>query len=390
MAKRANSGSGLVITLIVFILLAITGIGLAIHFHQQLQIAEEAVRHNQATFRDYVGEVFDDAGWNLRRATRASYGIVYEQEAYSAVAEKLRNAHEYEKMAEHLPWKAAEHVQRALSDYMPSGENFNTADGLLDYYSEQYRKLRETLENVNFENRRFVEELKEKDEALKELLAEKNQEIERFEREYAEKIQEINRQFADLEGKWKESREENWASFFELEDKISSLEENIAEANEAKRELAAEAERYKAKLVQDEPEVFEPEGNILAVENNRVMISGGEHSEHRRNQQITIFRESPTGQPVFVGDAIISRVFETTSMANVIEREMPVMEGHLFVKSTAWEDKDAREVAKAPDDRVTPARRPHDEPEDPVKAPDPTPEVDLDEADDDDDDFFIF
>ncbi len=395
MAKRSGSGRGLAVVLIVFILLAIIGIGLSVHFYQQWKMTEQAVKHNQKAFQDQIKDVYSEAGWNLPSDTRAVYGIVYDQDTYAEVADKLQVALRHENIQPLLPWRAEADVESALSVYSPEGDDFDTVDGLLNYYSEKYQDLTKRADNLIFREKELMRELDSQKEDFEQTLAEKNQEVASIEENYAGRLQEIRAQYAEVEEKWETARDQRWDSFAQLENTIGEMEEELETAQALTEEKEAQLRKMTREEVVEEPDEFSPEGEVLAYDRHHelVMVAGGEHAGHRRNTQIVLYRQSPTGAPILVGTAVISRVFDTTSMANIIQKEIPILEGHLYVDRAVWEDFDMKEVAMRPIEEVEPVEDIEEDVPDvdePVSDIEEDDEVEEGEEEDDDDDLFVF
>ncbi len=350
MAKGRSSGVGLVITLIVFILIAIAGIGLSIHLYQQWMLAEEAIDANQRDFAEHIKPAFEEAGWNLPERRRDDYGIIYDRDTYAKVAEKLGVAGEFETMQPLLPWESTAEVREALSEYMPDEDEFQRIEGLLEYYSRRYDALRERVAELNRQRAAFDSQMEEKDAEFERMQTDLNRQLEQLEASYGERLAEIRAQYSEMEERWDRAREETGDSFLTLRERIEALQGAI---EEGEAQLAVKEERVeelKQKLAVEEPEEFVPEGEVIAVERPQdiIMVAGGKEAGHQRGDWIVIYREAPDGKVVYIGTAVIAKVYEASSMANLTETEHPVLTGQLFVRKSTWDDVDPTEMAERP------------------------------------------
>lgn len=352
MAKKSGSETGLVITLIVFILLAIAGIGFAIHFYHQWQLSNSATEENQRAFQQHVEEMFQHAGWDITRTTDpeyAAYGLNYTSDTYSEVAEKLELAIFYENMQPLLPWQNEEQVREALEEYSPEDESYNRVQALLSYMREENQRLVSRVDNLDSELSDTQERLSAREETFSQNIAELRENYEAAKEDYEDRIETLRGQYSDMEDRWEEARKDTWPTFESLRDRANEMKQEAERAQalreEAERNLVELQERFEPP---ERPDKFYPEGFVVAAErgHDEIILYGGEaHGRHRGEDVVIYYARGE--DPVYVGSATVSRVDDDISMAIVTDWEHPIMEGHMFVKDWQWEERDpARPIVR--------------------------------------------
>ncbi len=352
MAKKSGSETGLVITLIVFILLAIAGIGFAVHFYHQMQLSNSAMAENQSDFQQYVGEAFRHAGWDLPSATMPEYGIVYSSDAYAEVAEKLTLAATYEDLQPMLPWENDGQVAEALERYTPEGESFQRVEGLLGFYQSRSESLRRQVGELERNLRETEARRVAERDAFRNNMDSLRSDYRELQSEHRDRLQELRRQYSQMEARWEEAIKDTWPSFEQLRREARDAAGKARQAQEAREDMEAKVEELQQKLVPPErPDKFFPEGLVIAAErgHDEIMLEGGEDAGRYRGEEVIIYY-APGEDPVYVASAVVTRVFESASMARLSESEIPVLEGQMYVRKWQWEEREPDQPVVRPDE----------------------------------------
>ncbi|MFW6456821.1 MAG: hypothetical protein ACOC0A_00865, partial [Planctomycetota bacterium] len=171
-AAKRRSGNGLVIALVVFIVLALTGIGTSIWLYQQKAMMQQAIDANQADFEEQIKSVFEDENWDLDTRADASFGIRYGKDAFGNVQTKLAHAALLEDLRPVIGWDSPESITDRLND-SPAQEadqdQYETVRGLLGFYEQEYERLKSQIDELNSDLESERSKLKDKTSTMDEM-----------------------------------------------------------------------------------------------------------------------------------------------------------------------------------------------------------------------------
>ncbi len=346
-AVRRSSGSGVVVALVIFVVLAFVGIGSALFFYQQFRMHKEAIDTDQLVFSDIVGREFAANGWHLSEQSPTELGVKYTQESYTDVKAKLAVAAEYEKEAlPFLGWESLEGMRSALAESPvqkkaeEEGEaTFHMLRPLLKSYEDSYIQFLADIAGLETRNDDLAQRLDE----AKKSLAETEQRLQRqltdatekFERDLSEQRTVNN----DLQTRHDRQRQEavDWRAKYQQE--VNERKRDVVQLQD---QLAALQKRY-AELVRGpgEADKLVPEGKVIEVRSDYrfVLIQGGKDRGMSQSDRLVVYTLTPDGRGRKKGEILVGAVYEHTSLATIVgeERGEYVLEGDSFVSLQRWD-----------------------------------------------------
>jgi len=365
-AARRSAGSGTLLALIIFVVLAFVGIFASIWFFQQYSTVSQAARQNQAEFAETVGKAFDEHGWKLSANEAPEYDLKYERKAYEEVAEQLSKAATYDELVTRLGWESLAGVNDRLAGLEQSLKNspvqvgteepYLTVKGLLERYESEYLRLTQS----------DVPELQRNLKAQQDLLAEKTV---GFERERTELLGKLNtevashaadmanstKQFTQMEQLYKNSLAETrkQQGDFDAARLTWDTEKRLLDL-----EIAMWKDRYLSAMGGGEVSALKAGGEVLRVDPayEFVMLGGGKDAQVQKNTRAVIYSEAPGGARVKKGEVLVTQVFPNTSLATIVglEKDQRMLAGDVFVAEGLWDAYYHPEKAEVP--QVTPAQ----------------------------------
>jgi myosin heavy subunit len=323
------------VALVIFIVLAVAGIGSAVWFFQQYRIVSQAVATHQESFDQTVAGIFRDRNWELSSQPGAEYGFRYGAEAYQDVAERLRLAGRYEDMRPLLGWETPQAVENAL-ELTPAEGDYEAISGLLSFYEKEYQRLTERVDELQGQ-------VKNQEQMLRQKTAQLEQVQQNLEQELANEVQKHQEAMAELRGQYEQTLQQ----YREARQAVQQCNEQLQQAREEwKQELAQArdtADEWKRLYQQlaspPQQEKLQPAGVVLDVEPSRdfVMLAGGEDAGRKRNETYVIYTTGPQGRRQRKAVVLVNSVFNKTSLATISSQTDTILEGDPFVSQKVWE-----------------------------------------------------
>jgi len=344
-AVRRRTGSGAVVALVIFIVVAFIAIGLSLWLYQQLSITRNAVAENQVQFQDRVHAVYRENSWAMPETEADENRFRYHEGAYDKVAIKLREAADYEDLKIVLGWEHPSSVQAALDASVVQREldnTYSTMEGLLKHYENTYVTLTER-----------VEELEGTVESQAKTINEKSEELARIQNEWGEKYNaavkehggaqgDLRQRYLDLEKKYNgiDAALEKFKGDYDTDkaawkEEFERLELESTNWQRQYEELLVEAQTPKKG-----DKGFKAEGKVLEVEPLRelVVLAGGEDEGRKKNAKFVVYTKSLSGDRSVKGEVLVSDVYETTALATILTQDERIIAGDLFVAKAAWDE----------------------------------------------------
>lgn len=386
---RGNSGKGIVIALVIFIVLALAGIGTSIWLAQQNSIIRQAARHNQQEFERTAGEVFEEQDWELDEDVQLPFGLRYGEEAYGQVGRKLEEAAKLEDMDAVLGWNTPEGVRDKI-DSSPAQEDqtepYSTIRGLLGHYEEEYERLNKRVTELKGQRDEAEAKLEDKGEAYDEMQKKLEKEVNDAVSEHQEKIAQLREQYTEMEQKRDSTREE-------LDESRDKYDEASKEWENKVEEIEEEAQKWEKMYQQataedEEIDELSAEGKLIEVERRHefVLLEGGKDINREVDQKLVVYTQTPDEKLEKKGEVVINEVYETTSLAVILDESERFLKGDLFVTSNEWDRyDDTSRVAKAeqksrPGEKTDEADTEPTPDEEPESEPDEEPDEEAEEA----------
>jgi hypothetical protein len=343
-AVRRGSESGVVVV-VVFVVLAVVGIGAAIWCYQQMAKCEKAASRNQADFDSSVGKVFTDNAWKLTIATAPEFGLRYGADSYRETAEKLAEAAQYEKVVRPLVgFDSPEVLKAALADSPLQKEaeakgqgGFAALKMLLSSYEDAYRNLSREVATLRTDKQDLEKQLADTRQKLvttegqlREDLTKANQQykddLTKLRQDYDELVtQRTQQQQATVEAQQKQQQEIN-----ALQKQVSDLKDDAAQWRK-KYEEAIAPPTGKERLV--------PAGTILELNPSLklAVIGGGQDQGVKKDEVFVVYSLTPDGKVQKKGLIQVSVVSPTTSRAYISEETKPLLQGDYVVSLERWD-----------------------------------------------------
>ena len=359
-AARRSSGSGIVVALVIFIVLAFIGIGAGIYLFQQYAILKQAVMANQRSFEGNVGSVFKRQLWDLTREIGAEYGFEYDEKAHQDVAGKLALAADQEAMVPLVGWKNSGEVRSALQlspVQTEQPEAYSTVAGLLSFYEQEYKALTDRARNLQQQVANQQQIIDDKAAELAKVQNGLEQQINQATTDYKNALAQHRKDFNDMKQMYEQARGEVKQGREDYDKAQQRWETILAEV---RKEADGWKELYQ-KVVgggKIEEARLTAAGKVLEVEpiHEFAVLEGGEDTGRTTNQKFTVYSEAPGGVRTRKGEVHISKVEKTTSLATIFNQKQQILRGDMFVSNEVWEKfyPPAR-VAEVPKPAVVPA-----------------------------------
>jgi len=335
-AVRRSSDSGLIVALVVFLVLAVVGIGTAIWFYLQFQVAKDAIAVDQKAFGETVGTQFRTAGWSLPPAPGPSeFGVAYGRESYTAVAQKLASAAEYEKLLkETLGWEGAEGVRVALAESPAQMESaakgtgtYATLRGLLKYYEDSHAELMQQNANLLGQNAALTQGMEQAQKDFVNTVAKIRQDANDAAKRFSDDVAQLRIASNDLRTRLDAVDRDLVAWRQKYQQEVDARREDVTQ-------LKAEVAMWR-KMYDD----LVAAGAVIGVEPDYdfVTIEGGEDRDYSENDVFVVYRVLPDGRNEKKGTILVGQVHEHTSLATIAEEEGFIVAGDLFVTLERWQ-----------------------------------------------------
>lgn len=335
-AVRRSSDSGMMVALGVFLVLAVVGIGAGIWFYMQWRVATDALAVDQAAFAETVGAQFRAGGWALPAPGR---------ESYTAAAQKLASAAEYEKlMKETLGWEGAEGVRAALAESPAQQESaaagtgtYTTLRQLLKYYEDNHGALAQRNAELVSSNASLSKRLDEAQTNFANTVAQIRQEANDASKRFSDDLAQLRTATTDLRSRLDAADRDVVASRQKYQQEVDGRRQDVTQ-------LKAEAALWH-KMYDDvvagpgEREQLVAAGAVIEVKSDYdfVMVEGGKDREFKENDVFVVYRMTPEGKSEKKGVILVGRVNDHTSLATIAEEEGYIVAGDLFVTLERWQ-----------------------------------------------------
>lgn len=371
-AAKRNSGNGMIIALVIFIVLALAGIGTSIWLYQQKAILQRALKANQNRFKNEVASVFENEKWDMAKRVDSRFGFTYEKDSYRDVRSKLFDAAMLEDLRPVIGWDSPNSVKKALENSPVQQEQesqYKTIRGLLGFYEEEYQRLNKQVANRNSDLETTRTKLADKSEAMNQMQKRLMQEKTEAAQKYQEKIGEIREQYKGMQEEYKQAQNkvEKWQGKYDRAqeswtEKFGSLKNKARDWKKLYKEATAEEKAVKE---------LQPAGSVLDVEPRYefIVVEGGSKEGREEGQDIVLYTRSPDGVRTVKGRAVISNVYDTTSLATMVRQSAQVMKGDFFVPQASWQrHQEGKKVAEKSTEEVTETTIEVSRPEEPAKG----------------------
>lgn len=388
----------MIIALVIFIVLALAGIGTSIWLYQQKAILQRAIVANQNTFKNEIGSVFKKEDWDLTKRVDAAFGITYGRQAFGDIKSKLSDAALLEEVRPLIGWDSPNSIEDRLSNspaQQDQAEKYKTIRGLLGFYEEEYQRLNQRAEELSVQLETTQEKLASKSKSMNEmqnrLMQDKTEAIQKFRKKAAD----LRKRYKGMQGQYDNAQStiKQWKNKFDKAQsrwntKFQKLKKKARDWKKLYKQATAED-----KVVKE----LRPAGSVLDVEPRYefVVIEGGQKAGRQKGQDIVLYTRSPDGVRSVKGTAVINNVYDTTSLATITTQSAEVMQGDFFVPQTTWEqhqegqktteqepektvettieiskpEEPTKESSEKPEEPTEPSR-PTDEPTEPTTEPD--------------------
>lgn len=345
-AVRRTAGSGVLIALVVFVVLAFVGIGSSVWFYQQLRLLQQAIALDQDAFGDTVAAAFTANGWPLQERTPTDLGIRYTQESYSDVVAKLAVAAEYEKEA--LPllgWESLEGLQGSMTESPVQKEaeargepTYHTLRVLLAFYEESYTKLSQAVADLRSQNEDLSNRLNSTQDSLVQAQQQHQRELSEATQKFDSELAQLRQATNELKTRHERQRQEStdWRAKYQQE--VNDSKRLVAQLQDEARMWQ---ERWrKAVAGPGKEERLEPDGEVIEVRSDYdfVLIDGGLDEGVSENERFVVYRMTPDGKSRRKGDILVGQVYERTSLATIAKEEAGefIVQGDPYVSLARW------------------------------------------------------
>ncbi|MCD6415460.1 MAG: hypothetical protein J7M08_02030 [Planctomycetes bacterium] len=344
-AVKSGSQTGIVVALVVFVVLAFTGIGCGIWFYQQLSLTQQALATNQDDFKSAVISVFNENNWEVPSTEESELGVLYTRESYQAVADKVKEAAVLEnEVMPTLGWEGLAGLKDSIENSpaqqemkSQGKETFKTLSGLLAFYEERYGTLTKLTDDLHAQNMALTNMLKNTKHNL--VATEK-----RLGEEYRDKAQRFKDQITSLRKEYEalvtqdeeaQQTARTWQQKYQQE--VDNRKKLVADLED---ELALWKQKY-WKVVQGpaEEERLQPAGKVISVEpeNKFVFIEGGKDKNIHPDELYVVFGRTPGGEDRLKGTICIAQVYDKVSRAVVREEKEYILVDDFFTPQSLWE-----------------------------------------------------
>jgi hypothetical protein len=350
-AVRRRSGSGLVVALVFFVVLAFVGIGGSIWFYQQASLAQNAIKANEQYFSDTIEKVASGTEWKITKGDRTQLGVTVNNETFADVAAVLEVAKDFEELWSPLLAGSAvptlvafENAIDNASVTIPAGQD--NIIGLLDVFQRAYVAARDQAAS----DKRALADLQVKYDGLdKTLVAARSKflrERNALEAKHEEDLTELKKGNAKLQASFNTERAKRSGQqkakdelqakhnqeLKKKERRISDLEMEIGILTEIKEQ------KIKEEFVQD--------GRVVQSTRHYTAVSGGKDVGMQPNTVLVVYSMDGL-KPVKQRMLRVTRVHELISQVHAVpdegeepadmEAKAPLLGGEPYVTLSKWE-----------------------------------------------------
>jgi hypothetical protein len=345
-AAKRSSGSGIIVALVIFALLAVVGLGFAIWFYQQLRIAKQIIAADQSAFQETVAAEFTANGWELSTETPSpDLGVTYTRESYNDVVRKLEQAAEYEQVTMPLlGWESLEGIRTAMAESPlqreaeAAGEPVHrTMRPLLDQYENSYETLSEETGNLRQRNDRLAADLDAANQKQVQTQQRLTQQVNDLRQAHRQALNELGAAKTDLEARVRRESDAaaEWQRKYQQE-----AQAHRGDVADLRDEVQMWREKYERAVAGPGPrEKLVADGSVIEVwpDYEFVMIEGGADRERKENETYVVYDVTPDGENRAKGRILVGQVNEHTSLATIAEEDGYILEGDLFVSVERWD-----------------------------------------------------
>ncbi len=345
-AVRRSSESGVVVALVVFVILAVAGVGSAIYFYQRYAQTRQAVATTQQAVQETIHAVFKDAGWSLTTREASPLGVEYTQESFGDVAARLGEAAEYEDLRENLlGWESIDGLRDAIRTAPVQKEAeaagnppMATLKGLLALYGKLYQQRVSEVASLKAQSQELKQQLNraesEKTELENQLRAQLNAEAQSYKQKTVALQQsndELNKELGRRSQQASKRQEEYQKQLNQANSKIASLQDQVEEWKERYWERVRGPEKR--------PQL-QPDGKVIRLdeEDDFVYVEGGQDKGFRENERYVVFERMPSGEDRKKAIIVLGEVGEIVSRAAIVSEDQYVLEGDYFVSVARWDE----------------------------------------------------
>ncbi len=345
-AVRRSSGSGVVVALVVFVILAVAGIGSAIYFYQRYAQASQALATTQTAIKDSIHEVFRDSGWTLTTQEASPLGVEYVRQSFKDVAGKLELAAEYEDLQENeLGWESVAGMKDAIRTAPVQREAEETGTppmtslkGLLALYERLYEQATSQVESLRSQNQQLTQQRSEGQDAKAELEEQLRTKVNTVTQSYNDKLAALQKSYDELDAELDRRSQQASERQEDYQEQINQAKSKVAELQD---ELEQWKERYE-EIVRgpEKREKLQPDGQVIRMDTEQdfVYIEGGEDKGFRENERYVVFERMPSGEDRRKGVIVLAHVGDIISRGTLVSEEQYVLEGDYFVAQAKWNE----------------------------------------------------
>ena len=343
-AVRRSGGGVLNVLVVVFLIMAVIGLGLAIWIYQQYKLTTAAMVATQQHFADTVQKEFTANGWTMTQDTTSELKVRFDSPAFNEVQLKLKEAAEYEALkTDLLGWESMDSVAAALADSplqkasVDSGQpGYAQLRLLLDDYEDTYTDLIAREAQLTADNASLAAQAEEAQQNVvstrRDLEARNNQAAQKSNQDVAK----LRADFNDMSTRHDRQREDavSWKQKHEQE-----VRARRTELAQLQQEVALWRQRYQdAVRPPGEGERLVADGEIIKIlnEEEMVIIQGGQDVDVQENERFVVYEETPNGGGKKKGLLLVGQVNGTTSVASIAEEDDYILEGDYFISLATW------------------------------------------------------
>ncbi len=346
-AMRRRSGSGIIVVLVIFVVLAFAGIGSAVWLYRELAQVKQVMLVTQDAVASSIQPVFDDNMWALSKQDPSELGVVYTVDSFREVAAKLEVAAEYEgPFMDLIGWDSLNGMRNALEmspaqqEVEAKGETkFAEVSGLLAFYERVYQSLRQENENLRTGNADLSGRLAAAQDNVVATEKRLNERLSQETANFKSKLDELRIGYNDISTKLDDLGKValDWEQKYQGEVQLRKQEQD-----KYSRGIAAWEKRYNAAVApppKEEQLVADGKVMTLDVKNGFVYVEGGKDKGFKEDAQYVVFARMPGGELRKKGAILIGKVDDNVSRATVAEEVEGVVmiAGDLFVSAERWQ-----------------------------------------------------
>jgi hypothetical protein len=328
----------------VFLVLAVAAICTTVAFYQQAAQAKDQIRQQQSTIDASIGAAFRDNGWALDEQTPDVLGIKYKSTAYAQVADKLKQAAEYEKEVKPLlGWDTLASIQEAMRD-SPAQKDavannqapLSTMKELLSLYERSVAQQTRDIADLRGQVSALT---KQKDDLANAMAArekELGQQMNDLQKAHNDKVAQDKKDYDDLMASFDAQRQKTAETQASLQQEINA---HKAESSKLQDEVAALSQKIHDLTVPGEGKKLTSQGSVISVDGqyDLVYIDGGKDKNYKENDTFIVYSQTPGGLDRYKATIKITQVFDTTSRASIVEEKELVLKDDDFVSTQQWD-----------------------------------------------------